>query len=802
MEERTDRSSEIFIDFKLVSSAKIFSEAVSIFTFLTGLIGLFAWKFNTFILINLQSVFGPMSVDTAIGFLFLGSSLWLLQDKRLKKSIRILGLCCVVAVFFLGAVTLAASIIDLNLNIGHFLSKFISETKLALIPVKMPADTAITFIFFSLSILFFDSESKWRKVRLSQILSFLGGVISLVAISNHIHNVEPITSTLMLSGTMSLYTALTFFIFHFGVLLARPESGLTKILVTKSIAGKTARTLLPVAFIAPFIISLLVQYGERVGLYPFVFYADLQTAIGAIIFSAVVIFTSILLEKQEEKIIGSETNFRNIFNYSVDGILLMDLKTMKFVMGNTAICNQLGYTAEEIKNLGLKDIHSKKDLSYVSEQFGRILKGETKTNTNIPVKRRDGTIFYADISANHVVINGKDCVLGIFRDITDRVEAQEKIKQEILTSVNLAKELEKFKLAVDGASDYIIITDMEGKIIYANKAVELVTGYMSAEAVGKDASEIWGGHMSKDFYKKMWHTIKVEKKLFVGEIMNYRKSGDAYTAELRVMPIMDTGGQLQFLVGIERDITKIKEVEKMKDDFISFVSHQLRTPLTIMSWNMEMLKNGDAGKLTREQKRYLTEVEHGAKRMGQLISILLNISRLESQRMKIDPKPVDIIELISSVITEIKSFANAKNCVIKFIKPEKNLPLIYVDAVLLRQVILNLLTNAVYYSKPDRCKIEVAFKEIKGYYQIDVSDHGVGIPHNAKENIFSKFFRADNAIKTDTEGTGLGLYIAKLIVEKSGGKIWFESAEGKGSVFHVTIPTSGMKKLAGEKTLS
>lgn len=370
------------------------------------------------------------------------------------------------------------------------------------------------------------------------------------------------------------------------------------------------------------------------------------------------------------------------------------------------------------------------------------------------------------------------------------------------TTNKLVKDLEKFKLAVDNESDHVMITNAKGIILYVNKAAEIITGYTAEEAVGEKAGKIWGGHMSKDFYDKMWHTIKVEKKMFSGEVMNYRKNGQVYTAEIKIAPILGDDGEVQFFVGVERDITKLKEIGQMKTDFISFTSHQLRTPLTVIKWNAELLKNEGGSNLTSKQKQYLTEIERGEKRMAHLISSLLNISRFEASKIRIEPKTTDVLLLISGAIAELAPYAGAKNCTIKFSKPDQSPPLINLDPVLFKQIIINLLNNAMRYSKTKKCVVEVAFKEVGEYYQVDVIDEGIGIPLNVQGKIFDKFFRADNAAQFDTEGTGLGLYMVKLIVEKNGGKVWFESVEGKGSTFHFTIPKSGMKKVVGEKELS
>jgi PAS domain S-box-containing protein len=364
----------------------------------------------------------------------------------------------------------------------------------------------------------------------------------------------------------------------------------------------------------------------------------------------------------------------------------------------------------------------------------------------------------------------------------------------------LERDLEKFKLAVDNESDHVMITDKDGVILYVNKAAEIITGYRADEVVGKTAGKVWGGHMPKEFYKKMWRVIDdKQKKPFAGEVVNHRKNGEAYAAEIRIAPILDKKGEVRFFVGVERDVTKLKEAEQVKTDFISFASHQLRTPLTVIKWNTEMLRSHSSQGLTLEQKKYLTEIERGEKRMALLINSLLNISRLEAAKIKIDPKPTDMIKLVSSVIYEVNSYASAKNCAIIFNKSDQSPLLIDLDVALFRQILVNLLNNATHYSKPKKCKIEVDFKEVEEYYQIDVVDDGIGIPANAQSKIFDKFFRADNAIKFNTEGTGLGLYMIKLIIERSGGKIWFESTEGKGSAFHFTIPKTGMKKTNDEK---
>lgn len=373
----------------------------------------------------------------------------------------------------------------------------------------------------------------------------------------------------------------------------------------------------------------------------------------------------------------------------------------------------------------------------------------------------------------------------------------------ILEDVALAKsDLEKFKLAVNEASDHVIITDSEGIILYANKAVEKITGFSNLEVIGKKAGngELWGGLMDKVFYKKLWKTIKIDKKNFTSEVNNKRKNGEKYVVMSTITPIIDEKGGVQFFVGIERDITHEKEVDRMKTDFISLASHQLRTPLAAMSWFTEMLLTGDAGKLSKEQTEFVTNIQEANARMIVLVNSLLNISRIESGRIVVDPEPTDLKDLVDQELKEIDNQIKEKKQTV-LVSVAKNLPKINIDPKLTAEVYKNLLTNANKYS-PEGGEIEVYISHKEGEIISQVSDNGIGIPISSQNKIFERFYRATNVVKLETEGTGLGLYLAKAIVESSGGKMWFNSEEGKGSTFWFSLPLKRVKKKVGEVAIN
>lgn len=381
------------------------------------------------------------------------------------------------------------------------------------------------------------------------------------------------------------------------------------------------------------------------------------------------------------------------------------------------------------------------------------------------------------------------------KDASDKAIKMVGLSWDITTEVDNIKNTERFKLAVDAAYDHIIICDVKGKIIYANDSAVRTTGYSKSEMLGKTPS-LWGGQMPPEFYKKMWHTISVLKKPFVGEVSNIRKGGESYIAEAHISPILDeTGKNVEFYLGVEKDITLLKEVDKSKTEFVSLASHQLRTPLSAVNWYAELLLDENTGTLNDDQKSYINEITSGNQRMVALVNSLLNISRLELGTFEITPKNINPLDIASDVLKELEQQIKQNN--LKVIDESPKATSKYsADPELLRIVLQNLLSNAVKYT-PAKGVIKYSVGISGDKFMIIVTDTGRGIPSHQKDNIFTKLFRADNVRELDIEGTGLGLYVVKSIVEQSGGSISFTSQLNKGTTFTISLPKQGMLKKKG-----
>ena len=355
--------------------------------------------------------------------------------------------------------------------------------------------------------------------------------------------------------------------------------------------------------------------------------------------------------------------------------------------------------------------------------------------------------------------------------------------------LNATKSLEssrvQFVKIYDGAPVPYVTLNGKGEIHNPNKAALRFFGAVAGEIEGKNIFSFVPDE-DKEKAEKLLQYYKSKVPINREEIRVLTKDGIAKWVLLSVFEMENFGSRERIGLATIFDITEQKQLAQAKTEFVSLASHQLRTPVSTIKWYTDMLVSGELGELSEKQKEYMGILHKVNEEMIDLIDTLLNVSRIEIGSLRPELKPTNAKELAESVLVELSSQIEEKNLVINK-QYGGNLENIKSDPKLLRIVMQNLLSNAVKYT-PKGGAVAITFKDSVFSKSISVSDTGIGIPKSDQGKIFTKMFRASNAGNmTGGQGTGLGLYLVKSIMEKMDGNIEFSSEENKGSVFTIKL---------------
>ena len=362
-------------------------------------------------------------------------------------------------------------------------------------------------------------------------------------------------------------------------------------------------------------------------------------------------------------------------------------------------------------------------------------------------------------------------------DLADELSRRKKQNEAVLRSIG----------------DGVVAVDRNLKIVLFNKAAEKLTGWKAEEALSKTCREIFQFKNQKGeivcnksstcLAQKCFRTERVFSE---GPLITVRPDGGEAILLETTSPIKDHHGVITGAVAVLQDVSERSRLEQLKIDFVSLVSHQLRTPISAVKGYLASLLEGRTGGLTEEQKLYIERAYTSNERQLEIIESLLNISRIEKGKIELTLIEFSLVELAKETLVNFSKMAKEKGLELKIVEPSKKLPKVCADRERIREVLENLLSNAVKFTEEGR--VTVSFEKAKAEVVIAVTDTGVGIPTEAIEKLFTKFYRVGQAPTTESEGTGLGLYIAKSLVELHGGKIWVESQVGQGSAFYFSIP--------------
>ena len=341
------------------------------------------------------------------------------------------------------------------------------------------------------------------------------------------------------------------------------------------------------------------------------------------------------------------------------------------------------------------------------------------------------------------------------------------------------EEKNKTLAVITNFADGLLVFDKEGKLSLINPQAEDFFDVKSRDIVDRPILEL-------STFPTVEPIVRIAGKEIKGVFRKEVQIREDLVLEVSTIPIMREEEKLGTLI-ILHDVTREKTIERMKTEFVSLAAHQLRTPLSAIKWTLRMLLDGDLGKITEEQKDFIEKTYKSNERMITLINDLLDVTRIEEGRYLYKPVLADVEPIVQFVTNSYQEEIKKKKIRFEFKKPEEGLPKIKLDVEKIRLAIDNLIENAIRYT-PAYGKVMVSLEHKKGGIEFSVKDTGVGIPKDQQGRIFTKFFRAANVMRMATEGTGLGLFITKNIIEAHGGKIWFESEEGKGTTFYFAIP--------------
>lgn len=358
----------------------------------------------------------------------------------------------------------------------------------------------------------------------------------------------------------------------------------------------------------------------------------------------------------------------------------------------------------------------------------------------------------------------------------------------------LRETVQRYQLVFRATNEVLYDLNIETGAIIWNDGLFTLYGYDRTEKVS--SIEWWAGHIHPD------DALRVEEQIMSWLEGNnetwqveyrFRKADGSY-ADVRDRGVVqrDQDHNPMRVIGSFVDITRQKQLDKAKDEFISLVSHQLRTPLTAIRLYSEMLSSGIYGELGDNQMAPVRHITDSSIRLIDLVGNILDISKVELGHIVSNPVPVDIKRLLQAHINEVTPLTSAKGVEVRF-EYDETIDMVAVDTTIFGQIMHNLLTNSIRYNSPDKPWVRVSFVKNNEGYLLSVKDNGIGIPESSRPYIFDRFYRAINAKEADEQGTGLGLYMIKMMSETAGCKVWFNTKEGKGTTFYVQIPHDGMR---------
>lgn len=511
----------------------------------------------------------------------------------------------------------------------------------------------------------------------------------------------------------------------------------------------------------------------------------------------------------EKRIKINEEKYQNIIDNVKEYIYRVEYNDEAVVSSYHSPMREIitGYSQEDYnKNSNLwADMIHPEDKEKVLNYFKNLQKNNNTKTIEHRIRCKDGSIKWVSNTSN-VEFNSdgkKISETGYIIDITEKKEMEEK-------NLKTLDVLEQLSFAVEQSPNSIVITDINGTIEYVNAKFTQITGYSKQEAIGNNPRILKSGDQTTDYYNNLWDTLK-EGKEWRGEFHNKKKNGEFYWELASISPIRNTNGEITHYIAIKEDISERKKFEKelveakiiaenatqAKSDFLANMSHEIRTPMNAIIGMTNLLIDT---KLTTEQKEYANTIYNSADVLLSLINDILDLSKIESGKLTLEKIDFNLIDAVESSIDLVALSAAKKGIEIISFIDGKIPPFIKGDPVRIRQILINLINNAVKFTNIGEIEISANLvEENESAYLIafSVRDTGIGVKQEDLPKLFQSFMQVDSSTTRKFGGTGLGLSICKQLVKLMGGELGVESEYGYGSTFSFYIkadkPTGNFK---------
>lgn len=409
-----------------------------------------------------------------------------------------------------------------------------------------------------------------------------------------------------------------------------------------------------------------------------------------------------------------------------------------------------------------------------------------KLNKNVSAMKQGEEMKSLELRYNDEIGELAKSFNGLVVSLND---ARKNVEKKVIERTReLDAEKGKVEVIIQNMNDGLLFISPEGKIQLFNTSAQSITGYTFSEAIGEEHKKIFQIFDEKNMKKEIDPMNMTEESRYdLLKVQLKNKKGEYKAIQYSISAVEYEEIQIGYVVTFQ-DIEEERQVQLMKQNFASIASHQLKTPMAAVKWLLEMVLE-ESGQLPDEQLKYLQQAFEANSQMIDLVNELLKVSRLESGKIQVEAVESSIVPIIQNVISAHKANAKGHNAVLKYESFEEELPNIYADPTLTESVLDNFVSNAIEYSKPGvNNEVVIAVEVKKDMMRVEVRDKGIGIKEEDKRRVFTSFFRSEGAENIRAEGTGLGLFIAKMIIENSGGRIGFTSEFDKGSTFFFELP--------------